>query len=76
LLRWYGGLAPAQLAKLSVPLMCINSDKQPTDEAAMLALRPDFQARYMPGTGHFLFREDPATFNKLLRETIAEMMPK
>ena len=76
LLRWYGGLAPAQLKKLEVPLMCINSDKQPTDEVAMLAVRPDFQVRYLPGTGHFLFREDPTAFNKLLRETIAELMPK
>ncbi len=76
LLAWYGGFAPAELAKLKVPLMCINSDKQPTDEKAMLAVVPDYQARYMKGTGHFLFREDPVTFNKLLRETIAEIAPK
>ncbi len=72
LLHWYGGLAPAQLKKLEVPLMCINSDKEPTDEAAFLAIRPDYRARYLPGTGHFLFRENPAAFNKLLRVTIAD----
>ena len=76
LLRWYGGLAPAQLKKITVPLMCVNSDKEPTDKTAMLALRPDFKVRYLPGTGHFLFRENPAAFNQLLRETIAEMLPK
>ncbi len=73
LLGWYGGQAPARLVELQAPLMCINSDKQPTDEAAMLAIVPRYQVRYMAGRGHFLFREDPATFNKLLRETIAEM---
>jgi pimeloyl-ACP methyl ester carboxylesterase len=26
----------------------------------------------MPGRGHFLMLEDPATFNKLLAETIAD----
>jgi len=76
LLHWYGALAPSRIAELKVPLMCINSDKQPTDEAAMLAVVPRYQVRYMPGHGHFLFREDPVTFNKLLRETIAAMMPR
>jgi len=75
LLAWYGGKAPARLAELKVPMMCINSDMQPTDEAAMLAIIPRYQVRYMNGHGHFLFREDPAAFNKLLRETIAEMVP-
>ncbi len=76
LLHWYGGEAPARLAELKVPLMCINSDKQPTDEAAMVALNPRYQVRYMPGHGHFLFREDPEAFNALLRETIKAEMPK
>ncbi len=76
LLGWYGGLAPARLKQLKWPLMCINTDKQPTDEESMRAIIPQYQVRYMKGRGHFLFREDPATFNKLLRETITEMMPK
>ena len=74
LLRWYGGLAPDRLAELKVPLMCVNADLDPTDEAAMLALVPGYQARYLAGRGHFLFREDAAGFNLLLRETIAAIL--
>lgn len=72
LLHWSSSLASAQMEKLAVPLMCINSDKTPTAEAEMLAVVPLYQARYLNGTGHFLFRENPVAFNQLLRETIAE----
>lgn len=76
LLYWYGGKATTELVKLNVPLMCINSDKIPTDEPAMRAILPNFQVRYVKGVGHFLFREDPAAFNRVLRETITEMTAK
>ena len=71
LLRWYGGLAPAQLARLKVPFMNINATLEPTREDSMKEIVPGYQARYLPGTGHFLFREKPAAFNALLRETLA-----
>jgi pimeloyl-ACP methyl ester carboxylesterase len=76
LLRWYGGLAPARLALLKVPLMCINSDLEPTDEAAMKAVVPGYQVRYLANTGHFLFRDDPIAFNNTLRETLDQIEPR
>jgi pimeloyl-ACP methyl ester carboxylesterase len=35
-----------------------------------------FKVALMPGTGHFVMMEDPATFNKLLHETLEEIMWK
>jgi pimeloyl-ACP methyl ester carboxylesterase len=76
LLRWYGGTGVERLAALQVPLLCINSDKEPTDEEAMKALIPRYQAFYLANTGHFLFRENPAAFNRILRDALAVIMPK
>ncbi len=76
LLHWYGASGTESLAALKVPLMCINSDAIPTDEAAMKALVPRYQARYLTNVGHFLFRENPLAFNNILRQTLAEIMPK
>ena len=76
LLRWYGGTGNARLAALKVPLMCINSDAVPTDEEGMKALVSRYQVRYLANVGHFLFRENPAAFNNILRQTLAEIMPK
>ena len=39
-------------------------------EAAMKAVVSGYQARYLAGTGHFLFRENPIAFNNILRGTI------
>jgi pimeloyl-ACP methyl ester carboxylesterase len=36
-------------------------------------LAPSFDVKFMPGRGHFVQLEDPATFNRLLDETIAEI---
>lgn len=76
LLSWYGGSATTRLAELKVPLMCVNSDAIPTDEAGMKAVVPGYQVRYLSGVGHFLFRDDPVAFNKVLRQTLDAIMPK
>ncbi len=51
----------------------INSDKEPTNTEALSALIEGYALRPMPGRGHFLMREDPATFNLLLEETLAAL---
>lgn len=71
LLAWGTDRAPERLPLLKVPLMCINADKEPTDEAGLRAVVPGYQVRYMPGRGHFLMQEDPDGFNLLLAETVA-----
>jgi pimeloyl-ACP methyl ester carboxylesterase len=72
-LEWYGAGPSTRLEKLDVPLMCINADLRPTNVEAVKAVVPAYQLRVMPGCGHFLMREDPREFNRLLAETIAAM---
>ncbi|MCK4546523.1 MAG: alpha/beta hydrolase [Candidatus Eisenbacteria sp.] len=70
LLIWYSTQAPAALEKLRVPLQCISSDKHPTDVEGISAIVDRYELRLMPGHGHFLMLEDPATFNSLLEDAL------
>ncbi len=72
-LRWFIGDAEGKLARLPVPLQCINSDRVPTDGPAMDRLVDGYALRLMPGRGHFPQLEDPATFNRLLEEALADL---
>jgi len=63
------------LAEVRLPLRTISSDKYPTDVEGNQAIAESFEVRLMPGTGHFLHIEDPATFNRLLSETLSEFWP-
>lgn len=63
----------ADLKELNLPMRCINADQNPTDFEANRAVVPSFDAKIMPGKGHFLHLEDPETFNRLLKETIVEL---
>ena len=76
LLTWMGSRTTERLAQLKVPLMCINAERQPTLTAPIKALVPGYELRLLPGTGHFLMRENPDAFNALLAETIAAMAKK
>ncbi|HEX7375134.1 MAG TPA: alpha/beta hydrolase, partial [Steroidobacteraceae bacterium] len=54
------------LAALDVPLVAINADVPPTDEAATRSLEPRFRVVTMTGVGHFPMMEKPALFNQML----------
>jgi len=62
--------APA-VREIKVPIRGINADKWPTNVEGNRKLAASFAVKFMPGRGHFVQLEDPATFNKLLEETIA-----
>ena len=61
------------LKELKIPIRCINADKWPTDVEGNKKLAYSFEVKFMPGRGHFVHLEDPATFNELLAETIQEL---
>ncbi|MCX5752090.1 MAG: alpha/beta hydrolase [Candidatus Krumholzibacteria bacterium] len=65
--------APA-VREIKVPIRGINADKWPTNVEGNKKLAASFSVKLMPGRGHFVQIEDPATFNKLLDETIAEIV--
>ena len=65
----------AALGDVRLPVRCVNSDAYPTNIEGNNQVAVSFKAKIMPGTGHFLHMENPAAFNGLLRETIAEFWP-
>lgn len=62
--------APA-VGEIKVPIRGINADKWPTNVEGNKKFAASFDVKFMPGRGHFVQLEDPATFNRLLEETIA-----
>jgi pimeloyl-ACP methyl ester carboxylesterase len=65
--------APAAAA-IKVPIRSINADLWPTNVEANQRVAKSFKAVFMPGHGHFVQLEDPETFNKLLAQTIDEIV--
>jgi pimeloyl-ACP methyl ester carboxylesterase len=64
----------AVLKEVKVPIRCINADKLPTDIEAGKRHAVSFDVKIMKGAGHFLHMEDPETFNRLLEETVKELI--
>ena len=67
----YSRQMPHTLDELKLPGVAINPDNAPTDVPSLQ--RHGFDVIIMPGVGHFLFLEDPARFNGLLRTAIVKL---
>jgi pimeloyl-ACP methyl ester carboxylesterase len=63
-----------KLAGMNIPVYSVNADLWPTNENYNRSVVPDFKVRYMPGYGHFIMLENPELFNRLLQETIDEII--
>jgi pimeloyl-ACP methyl ester carboxylesterase len=55
---------------VAVPMVAINSDRQPTDKKSLE--RRGMKAVIMSGVGHFPMIEDAVTFNRLLAAAVQE----
>jgi pimeloyl-ACP methyl ester carboxylesterase len=66
----------ATLKEVRVPIRAINSDIWPTNLETNRKHAASFEMKLMPGIGHFVMMEDPATFNRLLHETLDELTGK
>ena len=67
--------SPADALKsLRVPIKGINSDMWPVNVESNRSLVPRYGLKVMKGGGHFIQMEDPATFNRLLQESIEEIV--
>lgn len=62
------------LAELKIPIRAINSDLFPTKVEVNLRHARSFKVLFMPGRSHFVHIEDPETFNRLLEQTIEEIV--
>jgi pimeloyl-ACP methyl ester carboxylesterase len=58
------------LPDIHVPVLAINSDLGPTDEARIRKQLPGFKADVLEHTGNFLMMEDPQRFNPILLRDI------
>jgi pimeloyl-ACP methyl ester carboxylesterase len=64
----------ASARRLTVPLRTINGDLYPIDIEANRKVKPDFEAVVMKHMGHYPMLERPAEFNRLVAETVADLM--
>jgi pimeloyl-ACP methyl ester carboxylesterase len=62
------------LQELKAPIVFINSDSQPTEVEINRRYLPSFNAKVVPGVGHFVMLERPEIFNGLLEESIREFI--
>ena len=62
------------LKEVQAPIMCINSDMDPTNVETNQQYAPSFKAMIMSGVGHFNMIEDSETFNRLLEEAVQEFI--
>jgi pimeloyl-ACP methyl ester carboxylesterase len=63
---------PAALAALKLPVIAINSDREPTDHESLA--RHGVKAFVLPDSGHFPMLEDPARFNRTLDSMVKGMV--
>lgn len=61
---------PAALARVRMPIRCINSDKYVTRTELARKHAASFDVVHMSGVGHFLMMEKPEDFNRLLAQWI------
>ena len=64
----------ANFDKIEVPVRFINSEKYPTNTEAAKRHIKDFDLKIIKGVGHFPMLEKPEEFNKVLEETINELV--
>jgi pimeloyl-ACP methyl ester carboxylesterase len=65
---------PRALAGIRVPIVAVNADFAPTDEAQIRKLAPTFRLIEVSGLGHFLMMEDPPHVNAILERELRSMV--
>lgn len=61
------------LESVKIPITCINSDRQATDEEIAQKYAPSFRVEIVHGVGHGVMVEAPDAFNSLLKEIVQAM---
>jgi pimeloyl-ACP methyl ester carboxylesterase len=75
-LRWSNEDYVDALKELNVPLITINADYQPTAEENFRKYVSDYDAKYVSGSGHVVMWDATDEFNKLLDESIKEIIAR
>ncbi|MEE9554935.1 MAG: alpha/beta hydrolase [candidate division Zixibacteria bacterium] len=74
--RWLNEDCIDALQKVSVPIVSICSDMEPINEEAFKKYVPSYKLKIIPETGHLVMWDNPEEFNRLLEESIQEIMGK
>jgi len=69
-IRWNNEDRDIALRKLRVPVIAINSDREPTNVQAFRNFVPSFEVMIISETGHLIFWDNADEFNRLLEESI------
>ena len=64
------------LKTIDLPFYAVSSDLYPTNAEDNRKYVKSFDVKIMEGYGHFLMMENPEEFNRLLEETISEIVGK
>ena len=64
------------LKQIHIPIISINNDRYPIKVEENRKYVKSFELKTMKGIGHFIMLEDPALFDKLLQESIDELVKK
>ena len=64
------------LKALQLPIYAVSTDLWPTDVEGNRKYANSFDVKIMKGYGHFLMMENPEMFNRLLGETVDEIVAK
>jgi pimeloyl-ACP methyl ester carboxylesterase len=74
LLRWSNEDCTEALTSVKVPVIAINADYQPTEVEIFRKYVPGFEAKIISGTGHLVMWDAKDEFNRLLEESIQEII--
>lgn len=75
-IRYLTGEAASTFDNITVPVICVNADMWPVNEAANKRHMKDFKAIVIKNTDHFLMMDRPEAFNPELGKAIALIVEK
>lgn len=70
---WLNTSAAASIKSIDLPILAINADQQPTEEAIFRKYCPTYHARIIEGVYHVVPWESPELFTRYLKESIADI---
>ena len=73
-LRWQNEDCIEAIQKVRVPIISICSDRKPLNPEAFKKYVPSYQAKIIPDVGHLVMWDNPEEFNRLLEESIQELL--
>ena len=69
-IRWQNDDCKETIQNTKAPIMAIYSDNAPINDDAFRSIKPDFQYKVIPETGHLVMWDAPQNFNQRLQESI------